>query len=140
MKLNYKPLSANGDRIMDYSHAGYMGGGVALPVVPAAQTVMPSGGDDTASIQAALDATAQRPLAGGFRGAVVLAAGVFHASAPLRRGGNDGPAEQPVRGAAVRARGGAGARGDRPLSRLRAGEPRSRSTARSCMDRGASVS
>src|SRR5262249_47852219 len=59
-KLHSKPLSDKGDRIMDYSYAGYRGGGVALPMVPAAQTVMPSGGDDTASIQAALDAVATR--------------------------------------------------------------------------------
>ncbi|HEX2689682.1 MAG TPA: hypothetical protein VHN14_23855 [Kofleriaceae bacterium] len=82
-KLAYQPLSDQGDRIMDYSYAGYMGGGVALPAVPAAQTVMPSGGDDTAGIQAALDAVAKQPPVGGFRGAVVLASGVFHTSAAL---------------------------------------------------------
>jgi hypothetical protein len=30
-KLAYKPLNAQGDRIMDFSHAGYKGGGVAIP-------------------------------------------------------------------------------------------------------------
>src|SRR5690348_12400644 len=42
-KLTYAPLDGHGDRIMDYSFAGYMGGGVALPTVPAAQTLQPSG-------------------------------------------------------------------------------------------------
>ena len=32
-KLIYKTTPA-GDKIMDFSHAGYMGGGVALPTVP----------------------------------------------------------------------------------------------------------
>ena len=32
-KLVYKTTPA-GDRIMDFSHAGYLGGGVALPNVP----------------------------------------------------------------------------------------------------------
>ena len=32
-KLEYK-TTPKGDRIMDFSHAGYMGGGVALPTLP----------------------------------------------------------------------------------------------------------
>src|SRR6185369_8658784 len=61
-KLVYKPLDARGDRIMDFSSAGYRGGGVAIPEVPTVMTIGPSGGDDSAAIQAALDAVAQRPL------------------------------------------------------------------------------
>jgi hypothetical protein len=80
-KLKYKPLSDKGDRIMDYSYAGNMGGGVAVPAVQAAETVKPSGGDDT-----------QRYLG---------------------LDGDEGPSEQPVRDAAVRTRGTAGAGGDR---------------------------
>src|SRR5688500_12099581 len=54
-KLVYKPTDA-GDRIMDFSHAGYMGGGVALPAVPVKRSAKPSGGDDdTATIQRAID-------------------------------------------------------------------------------------
>ncbi|HPC61005.1 MAG TPA: hypothetical protein PKX23_10120 [Verrucomicrobiota bacterium] len=76
-KLQYRTTPA-GDRIMDFSHAGYMGGGVALPQVPVRRTVRPSGaGDDTAAIQAALDQVAALPLEGGFRGAVLLAPGTF---------------------------------------------------------------
>ncbi|HEY8088458.1 MAG TPA: hypothetical protein VIF09_11450 [Polyangiaceae bacterium] len=67
-----------GERLLDFSTAGYMGGGVALPVVPVQQTVKPSGGtDDTAAIQAAIDAVAKMPLTGGVRGAVLLAPGTF---------------------------------------------------------------
>ena len=61
-KLVYKTTAA-GDRIMDFSHAGYMGGGVALPDVPVKRTVEPSGGeDDTAAIQAAIDEVSALPL------------------------------------------------------------------------------
>ena len=45
-KLAYRALPA-GDRIMDFSHAGYMGGGVALPTVAVKMKVRPTGGDDT---------------------------------------------------------------------------------------------
>jgi hypothetical protein len=75
-KLTYATLPT-GDRLLDYSYAGYGGGGVALPSLPTAQTLQPSGGDDTAAIQAALDAVAKLPLVNGRRGAVALAAGTF---------------------------------------------------------------
>src|SRR5688500_18183541 len=39
-KLVYK-TTERGDRIMDFSHAGYMGGGVAIPDVPVMVTVKP---------------------------------------------------------------------------------------------------
>ena len=81
-KLVYKTTPA-GDRIMDFSHAGYMGGGVALPTVQVKKTVEPSGGDDTARIQAAIDAVAALPLKNGFRGAVLLAPGVFACSGTI---------------------------------------------------------
>ncbi|HEY7090675.1 MAG TPA: discoidin domain-containing protein [Tepidisphaeraceae bacterium] len=76
-KLIYKTTPA-GDRIMDFSYAGYMGGGVALPDVPVRKTIKPSGGeDDTALIQAAIDEVAKLPLENGFRGAVLLEAGIY---------------------------------------------------------------
>lgn len=82
-RLIYKTTPA-GDRIMDFSTAGYRGGGVALPAVPVKQTVRPSGGDDdTAAIQAALDAVSQLPLENGFRGAVQLSPGTFTISRTL---------------------------------------------------------
>ena len=48
--------TAKGDRIPDFSYAGYEGGGVALPDVAAKRKVAPAGGDDTAAIQSAIDA------------------------------------------------------------------------------------
>lgn len=68
---------------MDFSHAGYMGGGVALPTVAVQKTIEPSGGDDTARIQAALDEVAALPLKDGFRGAVLLAPGVYPCAGTL---------------------------------------------------------
>ena len=63
---------------MGFSCAGYMGAGVALPAVPVKRTVKPTGGgDDTAAIQAAIDAVAAMPLEKGSRGAVLLVPGTF---------------------------------------------------------------
>jgi hypothetical protein len=81
-KLVYKTTPA-GDRIMDFSHAGYMGGGVAIPTVPVLRTVQPSGADDTAKIQAAVDEVAKMPLKDGFRGTVLLAPGTFESSGTI---------------------------------------------------------
>jgi hypothetical protein len=81
--LRYKTDPA-GNRIIDYSSAGYRGGGVPLPKVPVRITVTPSGGDDTAAIQSALNTVAALPLDWrGFRGAVLLAPGYFNVSATL---------------------------------------------------------
>ena len=71
--------------LIDFSHAGYGGGGVPLPEVAAVVTVRPGGGDDTALLQAALDHVASLPpRADGFRGAVHLAAGRFMVAGGLR--------------------------------------------------------
>src|SRR4051812_20206686 len=79
-KISYKTTPA-GDRIMAFSSAGYMGGGVALPDVPARQTIKPAGGDaddDTAAIQRAIDEVGKLPADDkGFRGAVLLTPGTF---------------------------------------------------------------
>ena len=67
-----------GNRIPDFSHAGYGGGGVPIPEVPARIRVPPSGGDDGRAIQSALDHVAALPAGpDGIRGAVVLSAGRF---------------------------------------------------------------
>jgi len=82
-KLVYK-TTPNGDHIMDFSTAGYMGGGVALPTVPVVKTVQPAGAaDETATIQAAIDDVAKLPLRDGFRGAVLLGPGTFICSNAL---------------------------------------------------------
>lgn len=82
-KLVYRQLKT-GDRIADFSYAGYGGGGVALPTFPVRKTVRPSGKDDTSAIQSALDEISKRPLVDGVRGAVLLEKGRFHCSATLR--------------------------------------------------------
>jgi hypothetical protein len=75
---------AAGNRLPDFSHAGYGGGGVALPVVPARVTVSPAAGDATARIQAAIDfVSSLAPDARGIRGAVQLAVGRYEISGRL---------------------------------------------------------
>ena len=82
-KLIYKTTS-RGDRIMDFSTAGYRGGGVPLPDVPVKKTIQPDGApDDTAMIQAAIDEVSALPLENGFRGALVLAPGTYTCSNAL---------------------------------------------------------
>jgi len=77
--LVYAP-TPRGDRMADFSYAGYMGGGVALPTVPAAETLTPTGQDDTAALQSALDRTAARAAAEHKAFALQLAPGAFHLS------------------------------------------------------------
>ena len=76
---------ARGNRIMDFSHAGYKGGGVRIPDVRVARTVKPVAGDNTAQIQAAIDEVSKLPAdANGFRGAVLLERGAYDVSGNLR--------------------------------------------------------
>jgi hypothetical protein len=73
-----------GNRVPDFSHAGYGGGGVPLPQVPARLRVEPQPGDDGARIQAALDQVAALPLdTNGLRGAVLLEPGEYQVEAQL---------------------------------------------------------
>jgi len=84
--LLHYTTDSRGNRIMDFSSSGYMGGGVALPdqVAPVQQVLDPSGGDDTAAIQTAIDAVSALPMVDGFRGMVLLNAGQFNISRPLK--------------------------------------------------------
>ncbi len=78
---------ARGNRVMDFSYAGYKGGGVALPSVPAARTLKPLAGDNAAQIQAAIDEVSRLPRgADGFRGAVLLETGTYDVASTLRIG------------------------------------------------------
>jgi hypothetical protein len=90
---------ANGDRIVDFSTAGYAGGDRDIPAVPAKVFVTPAQGDSTALIQGAIDQVAKLPPdADGFRGAVLLGPGKFvvegqlklHASGVVLRGSGMG--------------------------------------------------
>jgi F5/8 type C domain len=84
-RLAYRSLDNRGDRIMDFSHAGYRGGGVALPDAPVRVTLSPNAsGDDTQRIQSAIDqVAAMAPDAQGIRGAVLLRAGAYRLSGAL---------------------------------------------------------
>lgn len=87
-KLTYKKLPA-GDRIMDFSYAGYMGGGVQIPDVPVKITLSAKAGDNTDAIQQAIDRVSEMKPEKGFRGAVLLRPGTYDCSRELliRAGG-----------------------------------------------------
>ncbi len=80
--LVYKVV--RGERIPDFSHAGYRGGGVPLPTVPVVATLQPVPGDNTGRIQAVLDSVGGlNPNLDGFRGAVLLEAGIYEVTNSL---------------------------------------------------------
>ncbi|MFE5317940.1 Ig-like domain-containing protein [Paenibacillus sp. NPDC056579] len=83
-KMVYVP-DFKGNKIIDYSNAGYMGGGVKLPDVPVKMTLYPNPeGDDTARIQAAIDELSAMPLSqDGFRGALLLSKGTYRLGGKL---------------------------------------------------------
>ncbi|MEY9864474.1 hypothetical protein ABH935_010133 [Catenulispora sp. GAS73] len=92
---------SQGNRIPDFSYAGYANGKSPIPTAPVAVTLQPNpAGDDTARIQAALaKVSALPPAADGLRGAVLLAPGDFRlaraltisASGVVLRGSGSGP-------------------------------------------------
>lgn len=74
-RLVYAPDSL-GNRVVDFSYAGYMAGARAIPDVPIRVTVPAREGDATLRIQAAIDYVSGLPVdANGLRGAVLLGAG-----------------------------------------------------------------
>jgi hypothetical protein len=81
-KLTYKTLEG-GDKIADFSHAGYKGGGVSIPSAPVKITLNPSGEDDTNTIQHAIDSVSKMKLINGLRGAVLLNPGTYHCERKL---------------------------------------------------------
>ncbi|MEX2396392.1 MAG: SusE domain-containing protein, partial [Balneolales bacterium] len=74
-----------GNRIPDFSHAGYRGGGISLPEMPVRITLDPSqSGDDYEQIQQAIDDVgAMEKDENGHRGAVLLNPGSYHISKRL---------------------------------------------------------
>ena len=69
---------------IDFSYAGYAGGGVSAPMAPAVISVRPTGVDDTERLQGALDrVSALPPRADGFRGAVLLRPGRYRVTGRL---------------------------------------------------------
>ena len=71
---------------LDYSYCGYHRSESPIPSTKVAAYVLPSGGDDAATIQSAIDfVSRQKPdKVTGFRGAVLLGEGTFTISEPLR--------------------------------------------------------
>jgi hypothetical protein len=92
---------SQGNRVPDFSYAGYGNGKTTIPVAPVVVTLQAaSSGDDTARIQAAIAKVGARPPgADGLRGAVLLGAGTFRvggaltigASGVVLRGSGSGP-------------------------------------------------
>jgi hypothetical protein len=73
-----------GNKIPDFSNAGYKGGGISIPYVANKETVWPVVGDNSANIQTAIDKVSSLPLdASGFRGAVLLKMGFYRLEKPL---------------------------------------------------------
>ena len=73
-----------GNKIADFSHAGYKGGGSPIPYVAIKETVWPVLGDNSENIQAAIDRVSALPLdANGFRGAVLLKMGIYNLDKPI---------------------------------------------------------
>ncbi|HEX6737956.1 MAG TPA: discoidin domain-containing protein [Vicinamibacteria bacterium] len=87
-RLSYRNVDSRGDHILDFSHAGYKGGGVALPSAPVRVTLSANAsGDDTSRIQAAINQVAGMAAdAQGIRGAVQLNAGTYRLSGTLTIG------------------------------------------------------
>jgi hypothetical protein len=75
-----------GNRIPDFSTAGYGGGGVKIPDIPVRGTLDAlASGDDTSRIQGAIAALAQLPLnENGFRGALLLHAGTYRIAGTIK--------------------------------------------------------
>lgn len=73
-----------GNKIPDFSNAGYKGGGVSIPYVVVKETVWPVLGDNADLIQSAIDrVSALPPDASGFRGAVLLKMGTYSLEKPI---------------------------------------------------------
>lgn len=73
-----------GNKIPDFSNAGYKSGGVSIPYVAIKATVWPVLGDNSVNIQAAIDkVSALVPDPSGFRGAVLLKMGTYNLEKPL---------------------------------------------------------
>jgi len=67
-----------GFKIPDFSHAGYKGGGIDLPEVAVVKTISPVSGDNTKTIQDAIEYVGSLPKNNeGIRGALLLTAGKY---------------------------------------------------------------
>ncbi len=73
-----------GNKIPDFSYAGYEGGGVSLPVAAVEDTIGPVAGDNTSNIQNAINAVGKLTAnSSGIRGAVLLESGTYEIAGTL---------------------------------------------------------
>jgi hypothetical protein len=73
-----------GNKIPDFSNAGYKGGGVAIPYVQNKAIVWPMLGDNSDHLQKVIDSvSALTPDASGFRGAILLKIGEYNLEKPI---------------------------------------------------------
>jgi hypothetical protein len=83
-QLAYTPDSL-GNRVPDFSYAGYAAGEKVIPAIPIKVIVPPLNGDATLRIQSAIDYVASLTLdKNGFRGAVLLQKGTYKVEGQLR--------------------------------------------------------
>lgn len=83
-KMAYTP-DAEGNRIPDFSYAGYMAGEIAIPNATIKVVVPVSKGDATLRIQSAINYVAKLPIGkDGLRGAVLLEKGTYEVAGTLR--------------------------------------------------------
>jgi hypothetical protein len=82
-KLEYT-ADKEGNRIPDFSYAGYRNGAVPIPTIAVVDSVSPVAGDNTSNIQNVINRVASRSLdANGFRGALLMKAGRYRVSGTL---------------------------------------------------------
>jgi len=83
-QLVYTPDSL-GNRVPDFSYAGYMAGEKSIPSIPVKVVVSPINDDATFHVQSAIDYVASLPLdKNGFRGAILLKKGRYRVTGQLK--------------------------------------------------------
>jgi len=85
--FTFLPLHASAQEVpLDYSYCGYQRSEQPIPSAPVVTYVQPSGQDDAAQIQAAIDRVSRQKddKHSGLRGAVLLGEGTFVLNEPLR--------------------------------------------------------
>ncbi len=77
---------SEGNKIPDFSYAGFKGGGIELPAsVPVVKTLSPISGDNTSQIQNAINEAAFMPMdTDGFRGAILLQPGIYRIEGTIK--------------------------------------------------------
>lgn len=81
-KLVY--LSDNeGNKIPDFSYAGYRNSEVEIPNIEVVKEIFPIDGDNTSNIQNAIDEVGKLPLVNGFRGALLLKKGIYNVNGTI---------------------------------------------------------